>query len=539
MDVTNVNNGEIYGTWRIKNITKIKNHQTAYCICTNCGAEREIRLDYLKKRKPVCKCSQTAIDYTGRTFGHWKKCIKNDSGDYDCTCVCGNVSTLTQEQIQRRYPLSCGCQNKLRLIRQRTCQLCGKTFDGVPRAKYCNDCRIIKRRESSRLSQQRQKEGTAVKIGEKMECEICGKEIIRNGSLQRFCPECAKTRFLEMDRESSLKWYHEHKEKESLHKYHIRKIQKLMKCVRCGKEILRKSQTQKYCAECAELSKLDRLVKTHAPTAVIVCPICGKEFESNNKQKKYCNDCRQKIDNYYESSQIGETIICKNCGQKIIKQTIRQQYCNDCREKKREAFYKAGEIKLCDMCKKQITIKSPLQKYCDECARIMQIKCNIVAMSTKSNNKIECAENAVNNFGENVKRLLTESNMSQTDLANKLGIKSANVYNWISKGTGTSLKVLLDLYSIFGNEILPSVPPMGIVRRKVPIKPNGQSKINLICAKTGYSEIDIARNYTDISPAAFHSRYHNDKVNFKGAVDLIALFGFELVKKFYGDNTIA
>lgn len=77
-------------------------------------------------------------------------------------------------------------------IAPRTCRACGIVFPGGPRAWYCPDCRLERRREADKKSKQRKAAGRARSIGSTDLCEICGKPYTVNGSLQRYCPNCAK-----------------------------------------------------------------------------------------------------------------------------------------------------------------------------------------------------------------------------------------------------------------------------------------------------------------------------------------------------------
>lgn len=73
-------------------------------------------------------------------------------------------------------------------MRPRTCSTCGKTFLGGPRARYCPDCRLERRREQDR----RQKaQGSTRKLGSIQVCERCGAEYTLTNGRQRYCPDCA------------------------------------------------------------------------------------------------------------------------------------------------------------------------------------------------------------------------------------------------------------------------------------------------------------------------------------------------------------
>lgn len=88
----------------------------------------------------------------------------------------------------------------------RTCRECGKTFQGGPRAWYCPECRAERKKIQSKEYKQRKKSGKTIPIGSLMKCEICGKEIVKSGGAQRFCPECAEKHLKEIDNQQSLEW---------------------------------------------------------------------------------------------------------------------------------------------------------------------------------------------------------------------------------------------------------------------------------------------------------------------------------------------
>ena len=98
-------------------------------------------------------------------------------------------------------------------ILTRTCKECGKSFQGGPRAWYCPECREIRKKQQLKEYKYRKRSGNIVPLGSIIKCEICGKEIIKNGGLQRFCDECAAKHLKEVDNEQSLQWKKENPEK--------------------------------------------------------------------------------------------------------------------------------------------------------------------------------------------------------------------------------------------------------------------------------------------------------------------------------------
>ncbi|VYT07758.1 Uncharacterised protein [uncultured Clostridium sp.] len=102
-------------------------------------------------------------------------------------------------------------------ILPRICKECGNEFMGGPRAWYCPACRDERKRTQMLDFKRRKKAGEVVPIGSVIKCEICGKDIIKNSGLQRFCEECAKVHLKEVDNAQSLEWkrYNPEKIKES------------------------------------------------------------------------------------------------------------------------------------------------------------------------------------------------------------------------------------------------------------------------------------------------------------------------------------
>jgi uncharacterized Zn ribbon protein len=98
------------------------------------------------------------------------------------------------------------------MIQDRTCRECSCSFKGGPRAYYCPSCRLERQRKANRESKARERKGLTRKLGSTDKCERCGKNYTINAALQRFCPDCQPIHALEYDRETSLPFYHEHKD---------------------------------------------------------------------------------------------------------------------------------------------------------------------------------------------------------------------------------------------------------------------------------------------------------------------------------------
>jgi predicted DNA-binding transcriptional regulator AlpA len=99
------------------------------------------------------------------------------------------------------------------MIQDRTCRECGCSFEGGPRAYYCQTCREERRRRQNTEGKAKARKGLTRKLGSIDTCQRCKNEYTVNSGLQRFCPDCQPQHTLEYDRETSLPFYHEHKER--------------------------------------------------------------------------------------------------------------------------------------------------------------------------------------------------------------------------------------------------------------------------------------------------------------------------------------
>ena len=78
------------------------------------------------------------------------------------------------------------------MLLDRTCIRCDINFKGGPRASYCPECRIIRRKETDSKYRARKRKGLSRKIGDIDKCERCGNDYEIEQSLQRFCSDCKK-----------------------------------------------------------------------------------------------------------------------------------------------------------------------------------------------------------------------------------------------------------------------------------------------------------------------------------------------------------
>lgn len=95
----------------------------------------------------------------------------------------------------------------------RTCRDCGKVFIGGPRAWYCHDCRKERAREANKRAKQKKKTAEYIPVGSIIQCELCGKEIIKRGGKHKYCNKCAEKHLKEIDNAQSLEWKKNNPEK--------------------------------------------------------------------------------------------------------------------------------------------------------------------------------------------------------------------------------------------------------------------------------------------------------------------------------------
>lgn len=131
----------------------------------------------------------------------------------------------------------CAAESIKSVVRQRVCTVCGRSFMGGPSAAYCPDCREDKRRERERIYRERRKLGKTRKLGSTDICEVCGKEYIVTGGLQKYCTECSAEAIAAKDRIKSREWNRQNidydKQREDRQKATAPR-----KCVICGKEYI-------------------------------------------------------------------------------------------------------------------------------------------------------------------------------------------------------------------------------------------------------------------------------------------------------------
>lgn len=129
--------------------------------------------------------------------------------------------------------------------------------------------------------------GGVVAVG-MIRCAMCGAEVERTGSRQKYCHACA---YKAMQERQKARRHYKHK--------HITKT-KIIKCVVCGREVEVNAcgGMAKYCETCASMAykvAQDRSNRKRREMARGVCCVCGEEFDYisiNGYERKCCDGCR-------------------------------------------------------------------------------------------------------------------------------------------------------------------------------------------------------------------------------------------------------
>lgn len=106
--------------------------------------------------------------------------------------LCAKCGAPLPEDATRDTALCSACLKQVKqgsVLRPRTCKQCGDSFMGGPRASYCPDCRLERRRAADR---HHKSAGSCRKLGQPYPCQRCGQLYTLTGSLQRYCPDCAE-----------------------------------------------------------------------------------------------------------------------------------------------------------------------------------------------------------------------------------------------------------------------------------------------------------------------------------------------------------
>lgn len=136
------------------------------------------------------------------------------------------------------------------VVRQRTCQTCGKAFPGGPRAFYCPDCRA-ERKKASNAAYHR-KGGAERPLGSTDICTRCGKEYTVNSGKQRYCPDCAEIAIKEKIMPKKAEYTAAYRAAHPEQRAELLANSRRAECPICGR-MFAPYRLQKYCStECSK-----------------------------------------------------------------------------------------------------------------------------------------------------------------------------------------------------------------------------------------------------------------------------------------------
>lgn len=148
-------------------------------------------------------------------------------------------------------------------LRQRVCRACGRSFLGGPRAWYCPQCRLERRKKQTAAYKARKRAGDVRELGSTDSCAICGAPYTVTGPNQRYCPACAPDAVKAVDSAQGMAYYVEHKDAiNPLRNAKRRKGERI--CPICGAEYQAYGKNS-YCSEaCRHEGRRLSLVKSEA-----------------------------------------------------------------------------------------------------------------------------------------------------------------------------------------------------------------------------------------------------------------------------------
>ena len=150
------------------------------------------------------------------------------------------------------------------VVRTRKCRLCGKEFNGGPRAWYCPECREQRRIERDREWKRNKRAGIPANrpIGSIDVCKACGKEYVVTSGKQKYCHGCAHEAVKEVDKQQALEYYDSNKDEINLARYEKRRIKNRI-CVVCGKEFESDGTVRNTCSEECRKKKMQKYHKEY------------------------------------------------------------------------------------------------------------------------------------------------------------------------------------------------------------------------------------------------------------------------------------
>lgn len=159
---------------------------------------------------------------------------------------CGRIFTVTYRR-QLCCP-DCVAKHRRTTIATRICRACGVSFSGGPHAWYCPDCRQERHRKAGREYKSRAHLGNARRLGSIDQCTVCGRDYVVNGSLQRYCPDCAPAEYRRKDAEAALAYDNAHNVAQKIRDQY-RSARSPIPCAVCGTPFIPNNSSRK-CPNC-------------------------------------------------------------------------------------------------------------------------------------------------------------------------------------------------------------------------------------------------------------------------------------------------
>lgn len=117
--------GRLFNKWTVlKRAENNKRGKTRWLCRCECGSERVLAAESLRKGDTKsCGCARF-LDLTGRVFGRLKVMKRIENGKYGnlrwlCECECGNETVVDGSSLRRGGAKSCGCYKIELLVSQR------------------------------------------------------------------------------------------------------------------------------------------------------------------------------------------------------------------------------------------------------------------------------------------------------------------------------------------------------------------------------------------------------------------------------------
>lgn len=155
---------------------------------------------------------------------------------------------------QAHLCLACAqAARKENYIKSRRCIVCGATFIGTPRSKYCSTCRRDVQREQKSRNKRR---GSARALGSTDICLRCGNQYTVTGSQQKWCRTCSETARAEAQKAYAQRYRDTHREQIAAHARACRANSKV--CVVCGAVFDGRGPAVTCSEECAHAQLLRR-----------------------------------------------------------------------------------------------------------------------------------------------------------------------------------------------------------------------------------------------------------------------------------------